>query len=133
MKKSRLLGLFLAMVLIVSCVSIASADEKVHINLWHQWTIDTDSNRIALDKAVAEYVAANPNIEIESHILENEAYKTKMSTEFAGSASSIDVFFYWGGGRAGKLQQADKLLPLQDYLTAEQMGSVKPGSANEFT
>ena len=133
MKKSRLLSLFVALALLLSCASIAMAEEKVHINLWHQWTIDTDSNRIALDKAVAEYMAEHSNVEIECHLLENEAYKTKMSTEFAGSASGIDVFFYWGGGRAGKLQQADKLLPLQDYLTEEQMSSVKPGSANEFT
>ena len=133
MTKTRLLGLVLAVAMLLSCVGMATAEEKVHINLWHQWTIDTDSNRIALDAAVEEYMAANPNVVIECHMLENEAYKTKMSTEFAGSASGIDVFFYWGGGRAGTLQRAGKLLPLEEYLTPEQLASVKPGSAAEFT
>lgn len=109
-----------------------SSDEEVTLNLWHEWTIETDSNRVALDEAVAKYMEDHPNVKIETHMLENEAYKTKISTEFAGSASGIDVFFYWAGGRGGKLQKADKLLAIEDYLTEEQLDTIKPGSDAQF-
>lgn len=111
----------------------SASTEKIKLNLWHEWTTDTDAMRIATDQAVKDYMAEHPNIEIETHMLENEAYKTKISTEFAGSASGIDLFFYWGGGRGRKLQQAGKLLPVGDYLTKEQLATIKPGAEKQFT
>lgn len=113
--------------------SSQASGEKIKLNLWHQWTTDTDAMRIATDKAVKDYMAEHQNVEIETHMLENEAYKTKISTEFAGSASGIDLFFYWGGGRGGKLEQAGKLLPVGDYLTKEQLATIKPGADKQFT
>ncbi len=107
-------------------------DGKTTLHLWHLWSTETDSMRIATEKVAKEYMEANPNVNIEIHILENEAYKTKISTEFAGSAKGIDLFYYWGGGRGGKLALADKLLPIGDYLDEETLPLLKPGSTQAF-
>lgn len=113
-------------------VSTDSGDEPIVVNLWHQWTNETDAMRIALDDAAESYMAEHQDIKIVTNMLENEAYKTKISTEFAGSAKGIDLFFYWGGGRGGKLANADKLLPVEEYLSDDIRSKIKPGSTSQF-
>lgn len=106
--------------------------EKVTLNVWHQWANDTNELKSLYDAAVKKYTEANPNVTINSQTLDTEAYKTKIATEFAGKASGIDVFYYWGAGMAKKLVDADKLLPLDDYITDEVKAKVRPGTTNAF-
>lgn len=106
--------------------------EEITLNVWHQWANDTNELKKLYDNAVAEYTEANPNVKINTQTLDTEAYKTKISAEFAGDASGIDVFYYWGAGTAKKLVQADKLLPLDDYITDEVKAKVLPGSTAAF-
>ena len=95
----------------------AATGEKVTLNVWHQWSNDTNELKAIYDQAVTDYMAENPNVTINTETLDTEAYKTKISAEFAGDASGIDVFYYWGAGMARKLVNADKLLPLDAYVT----------------
>lgn len=111
----------------------AAADGKVTLNVWHQWSNDTNELKKLYDNAVTAYMEENPNITINTQTLDTEAYKTKISAEFAGEASGIDVFYYWGAGMARKLVNADKLLPLDDYLTDEIKAKILPGSTDAFT
>lgn len=106
--------------------------EPATLNVWHQWSNDTNELKKIYDQAVTEYTAANPHVTINTQTLDTEAYKTKISAEFAGNASGIDVFYYWGAGTARKLVNADKLLPLDDYLTDEIKGKILPGSTSAF-
>lgn len=135
--KKRLLGMALAVIMGISATGCgnnekaANSDETV-INLWHQWTNEDDAMRIATEQTVENYMKENPDVKIDIHMLENEAYKTKISTEFAGSAKGIDLFFYWGGGRGGKLVNADKLLAVEDYISDEVKGSIKEGAESFF-
>ncbi len=108
------------------------APEKITLNVWHQWSNDTNELKKLYDKAVEEYIQANPHVEIDTQTLDTEAYKTKISAEFAGTASGIDVFYYWGAGTARKLVNADKLLPLDDYITDEVKAKILPGSTSAF-
>lgn len=109
-----------------------SAAEAVTLNVWHQWSNDTNELKKIYDQAVADYIAENPNVTINTQTLDTEAYKTKISAEFAGNASGIDVFYYWGAGMARKLVNADKLLPLDEYLTDDIKAKILPGSTSAF-
>lgn len=109
-----------------------NSKEKVTLNVWHQWSNDTNELKKKYDEAVAEYVAENDHIEINTQTLDTEAYKTKIAAEFAGNAKGIDVFYYWGAGMARKLVNADKLLPLDEYITDDIESKILPGSTAAF-
>jgi raffinose/stachyose/melibiose transport system substrate-binding protein len=112
--------------------SETSEGEEVVLNVWHQWSNDTNELKRLYDEAVAEYEADHPNVVINTETLDTEAYKTKIAAEFAGSASGIDVFYYWGAGMARKLINADALLPLDEYITDEVNERILPGSTGAF-
>jgi len=107
--------------------------DNVTLNVWHQWSNDTNELKRLYDTAVAEYIKDNPHVKIETQTLDTEAYKTKISAEFAGNARGIDVFYYWGAGTARKLVNADKLLPLDEYITDEVRGRILEGSTTAFS
>ncbi len=110
----------------------AGAGEEVTLNVWHQWSNDTNELKKLYDKAVADYISDNPNVKIETQTLDTEAYKTKISAEFAGDAKGIDVFYYWGAGTARKLVNADKLLPIDEYLEDDVKSRILEGSTTAF-
>ena len=128
----KLFALLLAMMIVLGVVGCGKKDDRVVINLWHLNVDEADNNRITIENFIKEYEADHPDVRIEQHILEDSSYKDKMLTEFSGTASGIDVFTYWGAGRAGDLVNAGKLLCLEDYLTAEQLNVFKPGVDNNF-
>jgi raffinose/stachyose/melibiose transport system substrate-binding protein len=79
----------------------AKAD-KVVINWWHISTKDpalTDWQKMA-----DAYVKTHPNVEIKITVLENEAFKTKLTTVMQ-SGEVPDIFQSWGGG--GLAEQID--------------------------
>jgi raffinose/stachyose/melibiose transport system substrate-binding protein len=88
------------------------AAKKVTITWWHISTKDpalSDWKKMADD-----YMAKNPNVNIEITVLENEAFKTKLSTVMQ-SGEVPDIFQSWGGG--GLKEQIDAKL-LKD-ITAD--------------
>lgn len=112
--------------------SSGSGKDKVVLNVWHQWSNDTNELKKKYDEAVAAYIKDNPDVEINTQTLDTEAYKTKISAEFAGDAKGIDLFYYWGAGTARKMVNADKLLPLDPYITDEVKGKLLEGSTAAF-
>lgn len=144
--KKKLLGKIFAAVLSATMViglagcgksednpSGGEGTDNVTLNVWHQWSNDTNELKRLYDTAVAEYIKDNPHVKIETQTLDTEAYKTKISAEFAGNARGIDVFYYWGAGTARKLVNADKLLPLDEYITDEVRGRILEGSTTAFS
>jgi raffinose/stachyose/melibiose transport system substrate-binding protein len=68
---------------------------KVTINWWH---ISTKDPGLSLwQKFANEYMAAHPNVTINITVLENEAFKTKLTTVMQ-SGTPPDIFQSWGGG-----------------------------------
>jgi len=106
--------------------------EQITLNLWHIYIDENDENRIATEKAIADYESAHSNVKIEQHILQDADFKTKILTEFSGSAANIDVFSYWGAGRAGDLVNAGKLLCVEDYLSPDKVAAIKHGADNNY-
>lgn len=109
-----------------------TSGEAVTLNVWHQWSNDTNELKAKYEEAVAEYMEENPNVTIHSETLDTEAYKTKINAEFAGDADGIDVFYWWGAGTAKKFVEADKLLALDDYITDDVRSRMLEGSTGAF-
>jgi len=78
-----------------SATQAPPAADKVTVTWWH---ITTDEGQAAVWQSLADdYMARHPNVNIEITILENEAFKTKMTT-VVQSGEMPDIFQSWGGG-----------------------------------
>jgi raffinose/stachyose/melibiose transport system substrate-binding protein len=73
----------------------APQQEKVTVTWWHIST--AEDHKAAWQKLADEYMAAHPNVTIEITVLENEAFKTKLTTVMQ-SGEPPDIFQSWGGG-----------------------------------
>ncbi len=81
----------------------AAPAEKVTVTWWH---IQVATEQKAFwQKLTDEYMAAHPNVNVEITVLENEAFKTKLTTVMQ-SGNPPDIFQSWGGGT------------MNDYATA---------------
>jgi raffinose/stachyose/melibiose transport system substrate-binding protein len=94
----------------------AAAAEPVTITWWHITTKDpglTDWQTMADD-----YMAAHPNVTIEITVLENEAFKTKLTTVMQ-SGDPPDIFQSWGGGTFNQQVEAGLLKDITADLEAD--------------
>jgi len=92
-----------------------AAPKKVKITWWH---ISTAEDHKALwQKLADEYMAAHPNVTIEITVLENEAFKAKMTTVMQ-SGEPPDIFQSWGGGVMNEYAQAGLLKDITPDLDA---------------
>ncbi|MEV4562926.1 extracellular solute-binding protein [Nonomuraea sp. NPDC049419] len=71
------------------------APQKVTLEWWHLSTADPLKTLWA--KRAKEFEAANPHVTIKATVLENEAYKAKLTT-ITQSGKAPDIFASWGGG-----------------------------------
>ncbi len=121
----RKLSLLLSVVLIAAFMLSAcgtknpgepSSEEKVVVTWWHISTKDpalSDWQKMADD-----YMAAHPNVSIEITVLENEAFKTKLTT-YMQSGEVPDIFQSWGGGTLKEQIDAGLLQDITPYLDAD--------------
>ncbi|MCL4394951.1 MAG: extracellular solute-binding protein [Chloroflexi bacterium] len=73
------------------------------------WHINTVDDQKALwQKLANDYMAAHPNVDIQITVLENENFKTKLTTVMQ-SGSPPDLFQSWGGGVMNEYAQAGLL------------------------
>ena len=71
------------------------APKPVTVNWWH---IATGEPGKSIFQGIADtYMAAHPNVTIKVTVLENEAFKTKLTTSMQ-SGDVPDLFQSWGGG-----------------------------------
>ena len=90
--------------------------ENVTINWWH---ITTAENQKAVwQKLADEYMAEHPNVTIEITVLENEAFKTKLTTVMQ-SGEPPDIFQSWGGGVMNEYANAGLLKDITADLDAD--------------
>ena len=137
----KVLAVTLASTMAFSMVGCGNSDSKsegkkddgtITLNVWHQWSNDTNELKGRYEEAVKAYQKDNPNVKIKTETLDTEAYKTKINAEFAGDAKGIDVFYWWGAGTAKKLVDAGKVMALDDYLTDDVKSRMVEGSTSAF-
>ncbi|MEW5957328.1 MAG: extracellular solute-binding protein [Chloroflexota bacterium] len=76
-------------------VEASSCAETVNIEYWHITTDET--HQAVLNEAIAAFEKDNPCAKVNVTVLENEAFKAKMTTVMQ-SGEPPDVFQSWGGG-----------------------------------
>lgn len=106
------------------------AQETSKIRWWH---ISTAEAEVAAWQALADsFVAANPNVEIEVTVLENEAFKQKLATAMQ-SGDPPDVFQSWGGGVLSEYAAAGLVKDITSDLAADGWGeSFLPAALNLY-
>lgn len=113
MSKRILLILVFASLLVLT-VGV-SGQEAVTINWWH---IQTNENEAAFWQEVAdEFTEANPHVTIEITILENEAFKTRV-TSVMQAGDPPDLFQSWGGGVLWAFAEAGLVRDISPELDA---------------
>lgn len=89
---------------------------KVTVTWWHIGTAEKDT---ALYQTLAdEYMAAHPDVAIEITVLENEAFKSKLTTVMQ-SGEPPDLFHSWGGGVMNEYANAGLLRDITPELDAD--------------
>jgi raffinose/stachyose/melibiose transport system substrate-binding protein len=94
----------------------APAAEKVTVTWWHIST--AQEHKDLWQKLADEYMAAHPNVNIEITVLENEAFKSKLTTVMQ-SGEPPDIFQSWGGGVMNEYANADLLKDITADLDAD--------------
>jgi raffinose/stachyose/melibiose transport system substrate-binding protein len=93
-----------------------AAAEPVTITWWHIST--AEEHKALWQKFADEYMAAHPNVNIEITVLENEAFKTKLTTVMQ-SGEAPDIFQSWGGGVMNEYAEAGLLKDITADLDAD--------------
>ena len=100
----------------VPAATNTAAPKPVTINWWH---ISTADPGLSFWKGLADqYMAAHPNVTINITVLENEAFKTKLTTVMQ-SGNPPDIFQSWGGGDMNSQVQAGLLQDITPALDAD--------------
>lgn len=94
----------------------AAPAEKVTVEWWHITTLDP--GKTLWQDMANEYMAAHPNVTINITVLENEAYKTKLTTVMQGGTPP-DIFHSWGGGVFNEQVDAGLLQDITASLDAD--------------
>jgi raffinose/stachyose/melibiose transport system substrate-binding protein len=106
----------------------ANAGKPVTIEWWH--IQNTDPMKTIWKQAADQYMAAHPNVKIKITVLENEAFKAKLTTNMQ-AGNPPDIFQSWGGGTLK--EQADAGL-VQDISakTSSWIGDINPAGAGLY-
>jgi raffinose/stachyose/melibiose transport system substrate-binding protein len=111
-----------------SSATKSSANEPVTIEWWH--IQNNDPMKSVWADAVKQYEADHPNVTINVTVLENEAFKSKLTTTMQGGKVP-DIFQSWGGGTLK--EQADAGL-VQDITepTKPWIGDLNPAGVGLY-
>lgn len=90
--------------------------EKVVVTWWHITT--AEDQKAVWQQLADEYMAAHPNVEIQITVMENEAFKSKLTTVMQ-SGDPPDIFQSWGGGVMIEYAKAGLLQDITPYLDAD--------------
>jgi raffinose/stachyose/melibiose transport system substrate-binding protein len=98
----------------------------VEIDWYH--VQNNDPGKSLWQKLADEYTAAHPNVKVNLTVLENEAFKTKLTT-LLQAGTPPDLFQSWGGGGLVEQQKAglvkditSDVAPWKDEINAGAMG-----------
>jgi len=83
--------------------------EEISLSVWH---IATDAKRReAVQRAIKRFEDRYPNIDVVETAVENDPYKTKLSTAMAANQEP-DIFISWGGGWLKEFVDEGKVLDI---------------------
>src|SRR4051812_29383957 len=88
-----------------------SSNKPVTINWWH--IANNDPLKTIWKNAANQYMAAHPNVKVKITVLENEAFKAKLTTNMQ-AGKPPDLFQSWGGGTLKEQADAGLIKDITD-------------------
>ncbi len=121
-RTTKLAALVLALVIAAPALVIAA---PTVVNWWH---IGTAANDRAMYQGFADaYMKLHPDVQVQITVLENEAYKAKLTTVMQ-SGDPPDLFHSWGGGVMAEYAKAGLLRDISKFVKGTSFGSsMAPG------
>lgn len=111
----------------------AASDEKITLKMMHLWP---DGSNSAQNKMVTEiineYEQANPNVTIDTEVLENEQYKNKLKV-LSASNDLPDVGFTWAAGFMDPYVNGNMFAPLDDLLQGQLKDKFVAGTTEAYS
>lgn len=104
----------------------------VALKVWSIWSADSESNKAPFLKTIEQFKMLHPEIKVELTMNEAEAYKIKIRTAVAANEAP-DVFYYNAGGTLKSFVDANRVLPLSDYVPKENMSRIMDGTLSNMT
>ncbi|HTG69238.1 MAG TPA: extracellular solute-binding protein [Candidatus Udaeobacter sp.] len=139
-KKTMLLLLTFVLMIVAGCGSAGGKEEsgtgsgaEGGVTQLTMWSMET-RNREIIEKSLAEFNSAHPNIQVKADFIEDEALKTKMKVAISGNQLP-DIFTYWSGETFDTLVSNDMLGDITAFLNkdAEYKNNILPGGLEAFT
>jgi raffinose/stachyose/melibiose transport system substrate-binding protein len=95
--------------------------------------IETNNVNIAnyFKQTAQAFEAKNPGVKVEIQVLENEAYKAKLTT-LLQSSDKPHVIYSWGGGVLQAQVRAGVLQDIDDPMKGAWADSLSPGAVDAF-
>ncbi|HEY0754390.1 MAG TPA: extracellular solute-binding protein [Ktedonobacteraceae bacterium] len=109
--------------------SPATSGGNVTINWWHIST--TDPAKSNWQDLANQYMKAHSNVKIKITILENDAFKTKLTTVMQ-SGQPPDLFHSWGGGVLFQYAKAGLVQDLSSALQGDWQNSFNTAALNVY-
>jgi raffinose/stachyose/melibiose transport system substrate-binding protein len=106
----------------------ASSNKPVTINWWH--IANNEPLKSIWKNAADQYHAQHPNVTIKITVLENEAFKAKLTTAMQ-AGKPPDVFQSWGGGTMNEQAQAGLIKDITDD-TKPWIGTLNPAGVKLY-
>lgn len=95
--------------------------------------VESDPATVAAFEAVATaFEAAHPGVDIELKFLENQAFKSKLTTLLQSDARP-DIFYSWGGGVFEAQARAGVLRDMSDFADDEWRATLSAAGLSAFT
>jgi raffinose/stachyose/melibiose transport system substrate-binding protein len=119
----------LMVALLALSIGAASAQDAVTINWWH---ISTEESQAAYWQGLADaYMGDNPNVTIEITVLENAAFKERLTTVMQ-AGDPPDLFQSWGGAVLWNYADNDLVRNIAPELEGEWKDSFSAQAALEL-
>lgn len=109
--------------------SSGSSGGPVTINWWHIST--TDPAKSMWQDMANQYMKTHSNVKIKITILENDAFKTKLTTVMQ-SGSPPDIFHSWGGGVLAQYAKAGLVQDLTSSLQGDWGNTFNTAALNVY-
>jgi raffinose/stachyose/melibiose transport system substrate-binding protein len=106
----------------------ASSNKPVTINWWH--IANNEPLKSIWKNAADQYHAQHPNVTVKITVLENEAFKAKLTTAMQ-AGKPPDVFQSWGGGTMNEQAQAGLIKDITDD-TKPWIGTLNPAGVKLY-
>jgi raffinose/stachyose/melibiose transport system substrate-binding protein len=121
-RTAQLAALVMAFALVVPALAMAAPSV---VNWWH---IGTAANDRAMYQGWADaYMKLHPDVQVQITVLENEAFKSKLTTVMQ-SGDPPDLFHSWGGGVMAEYAKAGLLRDISKFVKGTAFGnSMAPG------